>query len=571
MKKWIALAAALLLLAVGLIFLLRPGKEATPTAPPETTGAPAALTSTQTPTEPTTTEAPQPSLTGLVAVEELEITEDEGIFDLYCADGMGYILLQRWDQQLEGLWYRMAALDAKTAALTEITELAAFPTDMGLSQLVVTESEILLIDEYGERCGCFDRTGAFLGFRDYPTMSQENRGWRNRLLSDDCFWKNSDYAAFTSDSGFEPSRVVAFYDEEDRLHALQQPFDAIEAASGHRLLTRRQPPDNSLTYTLLDLDEALCLGEAVLPPEADGAGWANPCGAALGEDYALLAVEWSGAGSTGYQALFWYPEPEEQTPFDQEILTEQSLTDRIEALKTELEPLGFTFHLDEAPEPVQTPTVGLNVSESVCDLGASLLGQYRILSELKRFADKLPEGFIRELSGQMPNEDENRDSLHIFIVRDVPGDAAAFANIWTEPLMVCFATGEFSESHLAHEFMHIIDYRLHRYSSAKGRDYEGDWQALSPAWAYDEAEWLDDAQLAEVGEYFVSDYARTNDAEDRAETFQMLFDSPDLSEEWWYSDSPKIQAKVARLIETIREAFPSVQAVERAWWEKLPE
>ena len=571
MKKWIALAAVCLLLAVGLVLLLRPGSEPAPISGPETTAAPAVVTTTQTPTEPTTTEAPQPSLTGLVAVEGLEITEDEGIFGLYCVDGMGYVLLQHWDQQMEGLRYRMATLDAKTAALTEITELAAFQANMGFSQLVVTESEILLIDEYGERCGCFDRTGAFLGFRDYPTMSQENRGWRNRLLNDDSFWKNTNYAAFTSDSGVELSRVVAFYDEEDQLHALKQPFDAIEAVSGHRLLTRRQLSDNGLTYTLLDLDEALCLGEAVLPPEEDGAGWANPCGAALGEDYALLAVEWSGAGSTGYQVLFWYPEPEEQTPFDQEILTEQSLTDRIDALKTELEPLGFTFHLDEAPTPEQTPTVGLNVSESVCDLGASLFGQYRILSELRSFANKLPDGFIRELSGQMPDEDENRDSLHIFIVRNVPGDAAAFANTWTEPMMVCFATGEFSEAHLAHEFMHIIDYRLHRYSSANGRNFEADWLALSPSWAYDETEWLDDAQLAEVGEYFVSDYARTNDAEDRAETFQLLFDSTDPSEEWWYSDSPKVQAKVARLIETIREAFPSVQAVERAWWEKLPE
>ena len=66
-------------------------------------------------------------------------------------------------------------------------------------------------------------------------------------------------------------------------------------------------------------------------------------------------------------------------------------------------------------------------------------------------------------------------------------------------------------------------------------------------------------------------YARTDSAEDRAETFQQLFDSEEpVAEQWWYADKPGVQAKAAWLVENIRAAFPSVQAAERACWEKLP-
>ncbi|MBO4418875.1 MAG: hypothetical protein J5789_03515 [Oscillospiraceae bacterium] len=572
MKKWIALAAVGLLLAIGLVLLLRPGSEPAPTSGPETTAAPAVVTTTQTPTVPTTTEAPPARLTGLVEAQGLEIGLDEGVFGLYSANGMGYILLQHWDQEIEGLRYRLAVLDPETAAVTEITELADFPADTGLSRMVVTDTELLLIDEYGGKCGAFDRTGAFLGLRDYPAVSTEDLGRGNRLLNDSCFWKNTDYAGFTYGSDDEFSQIVAFYDEEDRIHFLREPFDAVETVSGHRLLTRRYLPDEGLAYTLLDLDEQLCLGEIKLyAEEVEGAIWVNPCGSTIGADWVLLTAEWSAGDAICRRALFWYPQPEEQSPLEEEVLTEQNLKDRIAALKAELETLGLTFHLDEAPPPELTSTYGLDVDENVCEVGASLFGQYRILTDLKGFTEKLPDGFVEELFSRMPDPEMDRDTLHIFIVRNIPGDAAGFANAWSEPMLICFATEEYDPSHPAHEFMHIIDYRLNDYSCVYDLDYETAWLDLSPTWAYEESELLNETQLAEVGEYFVSEYARSNTNEDRAETFERLFNSTNPLEEWWYSDSPKVQAKVARLIEMIREAFPSVQAVERAWWEKLPE
>lgn len=570
MKKYLALAAVLLLLVLGLVLLLRPGEEPTPSSAPETTAAPVTTTAE---TAPPTTEAPPPPPVGLMAVEGLEIGEYDGIFGLRCCGGKGWVLLQGWDEHSDKVRYRLAELDPQTAALAGLTELAIPSVELGYSDFSVTETEILLIDEYGERCAVFDRSGTFLTCRDYPTMSQENLGWQNRLLNDSSFWKESGLASFTEDAASPFSHVVAFYDETDRVHALEASYDAVETQAGHRLLTREHRDDESTAYTLLDLNRGLCLGETVFRPEdLAGANWVNPCGSVIGEGWVLLAVEWSGESSNQRRILFWYPDPADETPLQEEVWTEQGLKDRIAALTAELEPLGLRFNLNEAPRPDQTPTLGLNVSESVCDLGASLFGQYRILFKLKKFTEKLPEGFIREIHSQMPGENTDRDALHIFIVRKIPGDAAGFANAWSEPMMICFATEEFNDTHLAHEFMHVIDYRLNAYYSTERRSMDERWWALSPQWAYDEDEWLDEEQSAEVMDYFVSSYARTNSNEDRAETFQRLFDSTGpLAEEYWYAEKPKVQAKVDCLIEMIREAFPSVQAVERAWWEKLPE
>ena len=569
MKKILALAAVFLLLILGLVLLLRPGEEPTPSSAPEATAAPVTASAE---TAPPATEAPLPR-TGLAVVEDLDVAENDWFFGLRCVDGMAYVMLQSWAEQTDVLQYRLAALDPQTASLTAMTELDALAGEMNYSCFDVTETEILLIDEYGERCAAFDRTGTFLEYRDYPTMSRENLGWRNRLLNDGCFWKEADYASFAEVSDGTFSHAVAFYDEGDRIHVLDEPYDAACAVKAHCLLTTRSTSDNGYCCALLDLDESVCLGTLELhPTDLANTDGVRPGGAVIGDGWVLLVAEWSGPSSTFRRVLFWYPESEDRRPLAEEVWTEQILTDRIAALTAELEPLGLRFHLDEAPESEYTPTTGLNVSESVCDLGASLFGQYRILSKLKDFTEKLPEGFIRELYSQMPGVGEEHDGLHIFIVRSIPGSAAAFANGWAEPMLICFATEEFSSTHPAHEFMHIIDYRLNAYYSTESRSMWSIWEDMNPDWAFDDWDWLDEAQQEEVMDYFVSNYARTNSNEDRAETFQMLFDcTGPLAEEWWYADRPKVQAKVACLIEMIREAFPSVQAVELAWWEKLPE
>ena len=360
-------------------------------------------------------------------------------------------------------------------------------------------------------------------------------------------------------------------DETDRLHGLDEDFDDVAACAGHRLLLQQSGEGGeSLVCRLADLDAGVMEGELALRcGETAAARWVNACGAALGDGWALLAVEWREERVSYPAVYFWRPAAETARPLEAATLTEAWLTRQIAACGAALEAQGFALRLDEAPPAALTPTLGLAARESVCETGASLFGQYRILRQLRDFVDKLPQGLVRELRGQTPEqEDPDRDSLCLYVVRSVPGDAAAFANAWSEPMLLCFATEEFTGTQLAHEFMHLMEYRLA--GSLGSARLERDWQRLNPAWAYDAD--LTPEQAAQTDAWFVSAYARTNAAEDRAETFQRLFDNGAPTETArWCAGRPGVRAKAAWLIQNIRAAFPSVQATETAWWEKASE
>ena len=548
-KYWaLGLVCVLLLLCV----LLAPGGAAPEPVPASTEAAD---------TVPATEPPAPPAPAGLTALD-LELLPEESVAGL-CRDGDGAAaILIRWDLDARVWRSRLVLLDPKTAAVKSETALEPLGEIDAFGLPELTETELHFVDPENERCVVFDRSGRFLGLRDHPVMDRAHLGWRNVLLRDDCFYKTAKWAEFSrSDSG-RLNRAVAFYDEKDRIHLVDEPYDLIRDAEGHRLLTLRFDEDGAGELALLDLDAALCLDRLALAPGENAE-------ALLGPDWVLLSLSPVGEGSDKGRLCFWYPDAEKQRPIETELLTEQALADGIEVLRQGLEAQGLLLCLDEAPAPEQTPTTGLPVYESRCETGASLFGQYWILTALDGFVQKLPAGMLRELTAAPGSEPTEADGLRVYIVRSIPGDASAFASAWMELALVCFATEEFSPTHLAHEFMHIFDLRLSRFLAGRGRDLEGEWAALSPDWAYEPE--LSQAQNDELEPYFVSWYARTNSFEDRAETFQTLFDSEEpVAEQWWYADKPGVRAKARWLTEALREAFPSVQAVEQAAWEKLP-
>ena len=559
-KYWaLGLVCALLLGSV----LLSGGLRAQPEPLP--TGAEPVSEATTAATEPAAPEPP-PELRML---EGLELLPEESVFGL-CRDGeLAAALLQRWDPEARVWQSRLLRLDPETASVLDQVRLEPLGESAEFSALELTDTEIRFVDPEHERCAAFDRTGRFLGVKDHPLMEKEHLGWRNRLLGDDCFYKEQGWAGFDrSDSG-RLNRVLGFYDEADKLYVLKEPFDQLCGVSGHRLLGL-DFREEELELSLLDLDSDLCLDRLTLRPEDQPGGqWVNLSDALQGPDWVLLSLTWDGLGEEGRRLCFWYPESGGETPLETELLTEQSLSDEIGVLCDKLGRMGMELHLDEAPPTEQTPTTGLSSFENTCETGASLFGQYWILSQLTEFAEKLPAGMIREMSGSLPGSEGEEQPLQVWIVREIPGDAAAFANAWSVPPMVCFATREYGPTHLAHEFMHVMDLRLSLWLESQRRELEEEWAGLSPDWAYEEE--LSQERSDELEAYFVSWYARTNSNEDRAETFQAMFDSQEpAAEQWWYQDKPGVQAKARWLCQAIRGAFPSVQAVERAWWEKLP-
>ena len=551
-KLWaLGLVCVLLLLSA----LLPKGGERTPAPIPSSEA-------TEPATEPPATEPPAPAApSGLTPVEGLQVLPEESVSGL-CRDGDGAaVMLTRWDDDAQVWRSRLLCLDPETASVTAQVELEPMGDSAAYSLPVLTDTEIRFVDPETERCMAFDRSGCFLGLKDHPVMDREHLGWRNSLIGDDCFSKTNKWAEFSRIDSGVLNRLVAFYDEKDRIRVLAEPYDMIRDVNGHRMLTLRFVEGGPNELALLDVDAKLCVDRLEFDAAENAEGL-------LGTDWVLLSFSEIGDQDSEHRICFWYPDAAKQSPIEAEQLTEQFLHDGVEYLSRELEKAGIVLHLDEAPSVEQTPTTGLPVYENRCETGASLFGQYWILSQLDEFVQKLPAGMVRELTEGTGGGEEAR-ALHVYLVRKIPGDAAAFANAWMEPTMICFATEEFNPSQLAHEFMHIVDLRLQGYLTTQRQDLESAWLKLSPDYAYESE--LSQEQSDELENWFVSWYARTDGAEDRAETFMMLFNAEEpLAEQWWYKDKPGVQAKAAWLVENLRAAFPSVQAVEKACWEKLP-
>ncbi len=557
-RKYLALGLVCLLLLGSLLAVPRSGSAAAPDSGESSV-----------PTKAPEAPAPEPPM-GLVPAAGLELLPGESLFGL-CREGeRAAALLLRRDQEALVWRGRLALLDPERSAAVEWVELEPLGELGSFTTLALTEGEIRLADRQGERCAAFDRSGRFLGLKDHPAMSQENLGWRNRLLGDDCFRKEAGWGEFTrSDSG-PLNQAVIFYDETDRLHLIHEPYDRILDAEAHRLLTLRLGEGEGGELALLDLDATRCLDRLSLEDsEAAPEGWRTLDQALLGGDWALLALSRSREGETEQRLFFWYPRPEAGSPLEAELLTEQMLWDEIGLLQNRLTQAGLVLRVEQSPDPALIPASGPE-AEAGCRTDASLFGQYWILSLLADFAEKLPPGMIPELSRELPGGGPtDLGALEIYIVRSIPGEASAFASLWAEPPVICFATEEFDPSQIPHEFMHIMDLRLSRWLESQGRSLEGEWAALSPDYAFEEA--LSQERRESLEGYFVSLYARTNSGEDRAECFRALFESEEpLAEQWWYAGKAGVQSKLLWLCQSLRAAFPSLQGVERASWEKLP-
>ena len=256
----------------------------------------------------------------------------------------------------------------------------------------------------------------------------------------------------------------------------------------------------------------------------------------------------------------------EAVPLDAERATSFSFHQKNLSLRDEIfKEYEISLHLDEAPPSDFTPwddSDPENPVPTTCITGASKLEQYRILLALKGFLSKLPAGFTHEMYTDYPSGGSMHESFDIYVVKEIPGSAAAFASGFSqEEFLICFATDEFSDSFLPHEFMHLIECRIHDLRDETGLSFWDEWDSFNPAgYQYGNDDFRSD--------WFVTWYATTSSMEDRADTFMNIWLNSKLPPEERDNDIPfRIREKMRILIDAIRTAYPSVEAAGKAFWE----
>ena len=463
-----------------------------------------------------------------------------------------------------------------------------------LYKLAIGENgTLILFNPYESWAALYDRSGRLLDMIPYgPPVENVSSSGEFPLLPRSCYVGDGfGYVSFPDEDGKEIS-AFSFSDDPDSVLLFENDYSGISTGKGRDVVCTRYARDGSpLSYRVFDFENNVVRASVTLPPvfEEGDFSWSDR-DLLLGEDFALIAVQaFADAGSlraeedaslssgedeeTGDRSesveflYLWRFDEKEAEPLEAERATNFSLHRKNLALRDEiLKEYEITLHLDEAPPSDYTPWDDSDPEKdpvpSVCVTGAAKLEQYRILLSLKRFLARLPAGFTHEMYTDYPYGGKMHDSFDIYVVKEIPGSAAAFASGFSmEEFLICFATDEFSDSHLPHEFMHLIEVRIHDLRDRVGPNFWEEWDALNPEdYQYGEDDYRSD--------WFVTWYAATNAMEDRADTFMRLWQNRELPPEERYEDpSPHIQAKMQALIDAIRESYPSVAAAGKAFWE----
>ncbi|MDE5671655.1 MAG: hypothetical protein K2I14_09400 [Eubacterium sp.] len=217
-----------------------------------------------------------------------------------------------------------------------------------------------------------------------------------------------------------------------------------------------------------------------------------------------------------------------------------------------------------------TYAIRINVDEVIEDYwfneteyGVNALQLNSILTDIEKYLALFPDGFVNEIYSY----NQQSSGIKMNIVKRIEG-ISAYAVDFNEDMMIVFGYDDFCKGVFFHEFMHLIDNRISDfYTENYHSDFYDEWCRLNPK----DFEYIGDEyrniDFKDYKEYFISDYAVSDMAEDAADTFRYLCENTQTDEKDKYSEN--VNKKIELLCKAIRSAYPSAANEDELYWEKL--
>lgn len=472
----------------------------------------------------------------------------------------GELFTVTFDYGTDNNKYTVSVYDAETAALIKEKEKT-------ISLEVISACEIkndgtyVLYDYYNGKSIIYnsdlsykEKVNCETKDYDYEKLYKDNSlvSWR--------FLEEEYCARYTDENDFTPyTNAIAFPDDSSCVYfTSDSDVRAYYAASGKKFFGALNQKNNQeyAGAAVYDFDSKTCV--KTQSPSFKGYTYNSINVGAMDDTYAFFTVESDKPESSYSTPFIWkYSAESETSSFTATKVTSKTIkkynSNYTDTLKNDY---AINIHVDKLPSTYPTywdEEKGEEYGGVV--KGANLFETYIILKNLIGYLSYFPKNFTHE----MAYFNGKRHSFDIYIDKEIIGAAAAFANRY-DGFLICFATDEFSNEFIPHEFLHLIDARIDSYLTSKGKDYEVLWDRLNPKgfFYYAEQDYNE--------KYFVSSYAMTDSREDRADTFQYLFTGYNAS------SHPLAQNAVRRkgiyLTQLIRQAYPSVQKLDYASWER---
>lgn len=178
------------------------------------------------------------------------------------------------------------------------------------------------------------------------------------------------------------------------------------------------------------------------------------------------------------------------------------------------------------------------------------------------------EDFLKTLPDGMTSEIADGEEIWVFPCRNITKadeNLGGFASLLqTTPFVVVDSAlrGEAFVAVLAHEFAHIFNYKLSEFALEKWLSYTPDYYGDTGT---DYTPYADDKSSV----WFVTSYARTNDEEDRAETFAAMYTYAYCGKKADGFEYTNVLRKAKVYASLLRQTYKSCENAEYLYWEKL--
>lgn len=371
-------------------------------------------------------------------------------------------------------------------------------------------------------------------------------------------------------SGAKNRQYLFFYDNPEELYI----FDSEKThqpsnmnSDGYILNECFDGENTKADFEIIDYKNAKEINKASISAKDYGCKNAATNGASIGNKYAVCTEYFSNDNDeNAITKMFCWNYKEKQTNKSiniKKVAEVESLnTQNIADIK---EKFNVDIHINENNENID------GMVECNGDINPIII--YDDVMYINDFLNSLPDGMVKEIYSNYNNKENERSGIRLDIVskvtlkNDITDEASAFAQSWSEPMEVCFAYNTVGTSNVSHEFMHLMDNRIEDYLSTQDKNLYNEWFKLNEGFEQDYNE-NDEfhRQFKFDDKQFITEYASSNDKEDRAVTFEYLYTSHNDTEKIWMKPEA-IKAKADYLIKIIREAYPSVQKTQKAYWE----
>lgn len=506
---------------------------------------------------------PAKQQTGLIEIEGISENTNEIIAADFWGDEL-VLFADEYRKETDDYQYILYLISTKTARVKRSNYIPEANTGNFASVQFDENGNILLVNEYDGKAQRFDQSlnadGSTFDFavEDWYEKAQENP------FNTGGFSAYKDYAQYYlyNDDGAKIN-ALTFYDDNEHLYLTDCDMLNNLDANGRIVLSQARTKSNDfITAAVYDFNTNTVVNRISSEIRPEREAYCANIGA-LGEKDAFLSVGYYSVneqeeyeGNEQYYYLWHYTLDETNTPFNTVKADEAVLTQMTEEISQGIHnDYGIELLINQHNDYTEEG------DDYYLHLGAPPFNVYCVVAELEAFLKNFPDGFVEEMY---------EDGFQIYIGKKIQSDnIGAYATGYSTVASITLATDSFTSTTLPHEFMHIIDRRIFNTFDDSNEYFEDEWAKLNPdgfEYSYDTNNYDLDEKYED---YFVSAYSTATPDEDRAEIFMNLFTAGSYDEApYWYTESPYTKAKADYLCKAIRRAYPSLQNVDKAYWEK---